>query len=420
MPYFEDGFGLQEELEQDLQMHVDNFKQMMYLWHDENERWAVINGDVTKVRIYDLDPMHIYDERDDVQHGYTHTLGWMPNGGWYVNSKTIARPRHDGLPRGLWAMLCEKFSRQVHMKLSFLDLMRAGMHMGMPMTVGSPMHVSADLREALVTDREYLRGLTHTTIRRQMFLGADMIEAIHTSISYDAHMLWNVMESRAAQVLPIRTNQGEIVINPGKMFGINNSCTIEHPLFEPFMNDMQAMRLRHQAEMLRMLNTYMNRVVNMHMRIHDCNQEAAKAMNVENMRAVVFEREMLAEAHTHEQRRAQYVLPIPQTHTSHDDVRVTEWLDWHADQYLHMHDYYRARAYENWIDREFAHCDDLKVIEHLEGMRDRLSEVDNSGSLELRRTTVPGRSRPYDPVQIRRDNRVSELIELDNHKLENL
>ena len=111
------------------------------------------------------------------------------------------------------------------------------------------------------------------------------------------------MESRAPQVLPIRTNQGEIVINPGKMFGINNSCTIEHPLFEPFMNGMQAMRLRHRAEMLRMLNTYMNRVVNMHMR----NKEAAKAMNVENVRAVVFEREMLAEAHTHEQRRARYV-----------------------------------------------------------------------------------------------------------------
>ena len=105
-------------------------------------------------------------------------------------------------------MLCEKFSAQVHVKLCFLDLMRAGMHMGMPMTIGSPKHMSADLCEALGTDREYLRGLTHTTIRRQMFLDADMLEAIHTSISYDAHMLWNVMESRSAQVLPIRTNQG--------------------------------------------------------------------------------------------------------------------------------------------------------------------------------------------------------------------
>ena len=82
MPYFDGapcfeggrGFDLQQELELDLQMHDDNYKQMMYLWHDENERWAVINGDVTKVRIYDLDPMHIYAERDDVQHGYTHTL----------------------------------------------------------------------------------------------------------------------------------------------------------------------------------------------------------------------------------------------------------------------------------------------------------------------------------------------------------
>ena len=104
------------------------------------------------------------------------------------------------------------------------------------MSIGSPNYVHEGLREALVTDCEYLRGLKHTTIRRQMFLRADMLEAIHTSISYDSHMLWNVM------VLSIRTNQGEIVINPGKMFNINNSCTIEHPLFEPFMNDIQTIR----------------------------------------------------------------------------------------------------------------------------------------------------------------------------------
>ena len=134
-----------------------------------------------------------------------------------------------------------------------------------------------------------------------------------------------------------------------------------------------------------------------------------------------FEREMLAEAHTHEQRRARYLLPIPQTLTDHDDVRATQWLNnWCAEQQLHMHDYYKARAYENWIDCQFAHCDDLKVIDHLEEMRDRLSEVNFSGIRELRRTTVPGRSRPYDPVQILRDNRVSELIDLDKHKLDNL
>ena len=221
-------------------------------------------------------------------------------------------------------------------------------------------------------------------------------------------MLWNVMESRAAQMLPIRTNQGEIVINPGKMFGINNSCTIEHSLFEPFMNDMQAMRLRHQAEM-----------VNMHMHIHSCNnQEASKATNVENVRAVVFEREMLAEARMHEQRRARYRLPIPQTLTDPDDVRATQWINnWNALQQLHMHDYYKARAHENWIDREFAHCDDLKVIDHLEEIRGRLSEVGISRIRELRETAVPGRSRPYDPVTIRRENRVSDLID---RKLEDL
>ena len=81
------------------------------------------------MRVYELNPKHIiiYDERDDIQNGYTHVLGWMPDGGWYVNSKTTARPKHDGMPRGLWAMFCEQLSLQVHVDLCFLDLMRAGM-----------------------------------------------------------------------------------------------------------------------------------------------------------------------------------------------------------------------------------------------------------------------------------------------------